>query len=148
MSFARKTSAGVLYPRHLRGVALRRSQIDLKYRFVNAVGSDLRGRYRRSRLLVFSTVPFCHGERGSQNHGSAPGPSFICCHALNSVPRSKVMDWRAWVGKEERLSTRPSMTGLDCLSGFFRMTANRLTRSTNDVMLALPNSAKLFAKHD
>jgi transposase InsO family protein len=81
---------------------------------------------------VFSTVPYYHGERGSQNHESAPSPSFICCHALNSVPRSEVMDWRSWAGRDDRPSTRLSMTGLDCLSGFLSTTANRLTRSTND----------------
>lgn len=44
--------------KHLRGVELRCWQIDLKYRFVNAVGSVDLGRYFRSLLFVFSTVPF------------------------------------------------------------------------------------------
>jgi hypothetical protein len=106
-----KTSAGVLHPRHLRGVELRRWQIDLKYRFVSFVGWVERGRCVRNRLLVFSAVPFCHGDWGSRNQRSAPVPSLSCCQAANSVPRSKVIALRASAGKGTSTAISASKIG-------------------------------------
>jgi len=74
--FSRKTSAGVLNPRHLRGVAFMRLQIDCNRCRVISAGSRSRGKSRLARPLVFSFVPFCHGALGSQYHGSTPNPSF------------------------------------------------------------------------
>ena len=140
--WASKTSAGVRHPRHLRGVELRRWQIDLRNRFVSAVGPVERGRYLRSLLLVFSTVPFCQGAWGSQNQLSAPIPAFRCDQAENSVPRSKVMDCRASAGRGARPSISASMIGLDWRSSLRRTTTYRLTRSTSDVTLTLPWSLR------
>jgi hypothetical protein len=70
-----KTSAGVLNPRHLRGVALRLWAKAVNCAWLTCVRSVLLGKYRRMRLLMFSIAPFCHGELGSQNQLLAPIPS-------------------------------------------------------------------------
>jgi uncharacterized protein YegP (UPF0339 family) len=66
MIFCRNTSAGVLKPRHLRGVEFNLSQIAFRSRSVMERGSTSRGSHLRARPLVFSTVPFCQGDCGAQ----------------------------------------------------------------------------------
>jgi hypothetical protein len=39
---------------------------------VTAVMSRFLGSHLRARRLVFSTVPFCHGDEGSQNQVCVP----------------------------------------------------------------------------
>jgi len=70
--FSLKTSAGVFHPKHLRGVLLRWSLIALMSSSVINLMSHLRGNHLRALRLVFSTVPFCQGEEGSQNHFCVP----------------------------------------------------------------------------
>ncbi|WP_210529856.1 hypothetical protein [Rubellimicrobium arenae] len=57
-TFSRKTSDGVLQPKHLRGMAFRRSQIVFSWGPEIDVGSMSRGRQRRMERLVVSTAPF------------------------------------------------------------------------------------------
>ncbi len=97
-------------------------------------------------IVVFSTVPSCNGDCGSQNHRSVPRPALRRDQVLNSVPRSKVIDRRACLGRGDSLSIRSSITDFDCRSGFFRTAANLLTRSSNEVKLALPNSKRNMTK--
>ena len=61
--------------------------------------SRFRGNQRLARRLVFSTVPFCQGEDGSQNHVWVPISACRCGQLTNSVPRSNVMDLRAIWGR-------------------------------------------------
>ena len=72
ISSSRKASAGVRYPGHLRGVALRRLPIDLIYRFGSDSRAVSRGRYRRTRLFMFSTEPFCHALPGRVSRSDVP----------------------------------------------------------------------------
>jgi hypothetical protein len=74
-TFSRTTLAGVRQPRHLRCVAFRRSQIAFSWGPGTVVGSMSRGSQRRMRRLVFSTVPLCHGKRGSREAGLNAGMS-------------------------------------------------------------------------
>jgi len=99
--FSRKTSAGVLHPRHLRGVLLSWSQSCLSSSSVMAATSRCLG----SQRLVFSTVPFRQGEKGSQNHVWVPSRACRCGHDTNSVPRSKVMDLRPATGRSRTAFT-------------------------------------------
>ena len=48
-----------------------------------------------------------------------------CAQAVNSVPRSKVMDRRAGRGRAFRPEIRVSMTGLEVRSAFFAKTVKR-----------------------
>ena len=95
--------------------------------------SRLRGSHLRSLRLVFSTVPFCQGEDGSQNHVCVPISACRWGQLTNSVPRSKVMDLRAERGKSRIASMIFPITGFVRLFGFFGITVNRLTRSTSEV---------------
>ena len=49
----------------------------------------------------------------SQNQGSTPSPALRCFQAVNSVPRSKVIERRALAGRGDKLSIRLSITGFD-----------------------------------
>jgi hypothetical protein len=61
-----------------------------------------RGRYRRARLLRFSTDPFCQGADGSQNQAPVPMPLSSSRQETNSKPRSKVIERRTVTGRGER----------------------------------------------
>ena len=97
--FSRNTSAGVFHPKHLRGVLLSWSQICLMSLSVMPRISRLRGSQRLARRLVFSTVPFCQGDEGSQNQVWVPNSACRCGQLTNSEPRSNVMDRRATRGR-------------------------------------------------
>ncbi len=92
--------------------------------------SRLRGSHLRSLRFVFSTVPFCQGLDGSQNQVCVPISACRWGQLTNSVPRSKVIDLRAGRGRSRMASIIFPMTGFARLSGFFRITVNRLTRAT------------------
>jgi len=53
----------------LRGVAFSLLQISVRSRSVIDSGSTSLDSHFLARLLVFSTVPFCQGDCGSQNMG-------------------------------------------------------------------------------
>ena len=112
---SRKTSAGVLHPRPFRGVSLSWSQSCVNSSSVMAATSRCLGSRRRSRRLVFSTVPFCQGEEGSQNHVWVPGWACRCGHDTNSVPRSRVMDLRPATGRS-RIAFTISPLSADCFA--------------------------------
>ena len=57
-----KTSAGVRYPRHFRGVLLYRCRAAVNSSSSKAARLVERGRGRRRRPMAFSTPPFCQGE--------------------------------------------------------------------------------------
>lgn len=101
--------------------------------------SRFRGSQRLSLRFVFSTVPFCQGEEGSQNHVCVPISACRCGQLTNSVPRSKVIDLRATKGRSFIALMILPITGLVRLFGFLRITVNRLTRSTSDVTLFWPS---------
>lgn len=61
--------------------------------------SRLRGSYRRARRLVFSRVPFCQGEEGTQNQVCVPISAFKWGQLTNSEPRSKVIGRPAIMGR-------------------------------------------------
>jgi transposase InsO family protein len=61
-----KASAGVFHPRAFRGLELRVIATAAMSLALCAVRSVPLGKYWRSRPLVFSFVPRCHGLRGSQ----------------------------------------------------------------------------------
>ena len=75
MRRSRIASAGVRHPRHLRGVALRRSRIAPRAWSDSDGTSVSLGIWRRRRPLVFSTVGFRQGAWGSSEPrlGSEPG---------------------------------------------------------------------------
>ncbi|SDE85632.1 hypothetical protein SAMN04488105_108276 [Salipiger thiooxidans] len=97
---------------------------------------------RRSRRLVFSTVPFYQDEEGSQNHVWVPGWACGCGHDTNSVPRSKVMDLRPATGRSRTAFTILPLSA-DCFAiafraghaGFVRL----LRRSTTAAQLGQPD---------
>jgi hypothetical protein len=101
--------------------------------------SHLRGNQRRARRLVFSTVPFCQSEDGSQNHVCVPISACKCGQFISSLPRSNVIDRRAISGRSLMALMILPITGLVRLFGFFRITVNRLTRSTNVVTFVWPS---------
>ncbi|EEX12074.1 hypothetical protein CSE45_4609 [Citreicella sp. SE45] len=113
--FSWKTSAGVLHPRPFRGVLLSWSQSCVNSSSVMAATSRCLGCQRRSRRLAFSTVPFCQGEEGSQNHVWVPTWACRCGHDTNSVPRSKVMDLRPATGRSRTAFTILSLSA-DCFA--------------------------------
>lgn len=86
-----------------------------------------------ARPLVFSAVPFCQGDSGSQNHVRVP----IACLQIGPVGEFGASiegdRRRARWGRYCRIWIRPSITGLYRRSLLRRTTANRLTRSTCDV---------------
>src|SRR5450759_5311215 len=61
-----KASAGVFHPRAFRGLELRVIATAAMSAALCALRSVPFGKYWRSRPLVFSFVPRCHGLRGSQ----------------------------------------------------------------------------------
>ena len=67
ISFSWKTSAGVRQPRHFRGVALSSWQMAMICHVVRIFGLTSHGSQRRTRPLLFPTVPFCYGNCASQN---------------------------------------------------------------------------------
>ena len=92
-------SAGVRHPKHFLGVPFRRLQIAFMSRSESVeIGVSL-GKYRRARLFRFWTEPFRHGACGSQNQASVPMPGLSFRQPENSIPRSKVIDWRAVWGR-------------------------------------------------
>lgn len=94
---------------------------------------------RLSRLFVFSMLPFCQGDCGSQNEVRAPSSARRCGQSTNSVPRSKVTERRALMGRGRSARAICAMMGLVRFSGLRRTTTNRLRRSTIVVTLAGPN---------
>ena len=68
------------------------------------------GSQRLTRRLVFSTVPFCQGEEGSQNHVCVPISACRCGQETNSVPQSKVIERRG--GSNSASSQVPSSVSL------------------------------------
>lgn len=141
-----KASVGVRRARHFLGAPFRRSQITFLLRLECAMSSVSRGRYRRARLFRFSTVPFCHGDEGSQNQLSVPMPGLSLRHARNSKPRSNVIDFRAGRGRGSITSISLLTKWVELQSLLRNRTANRVFRSTNEATFIVPRARSRIIK--
>ena len=138
ISSSLKASVGVLHPRHFLCVAFKRSQIDCISRFESAATGASRGKYRRARLFKFSTDSFCQGDCGSQNQASVPIPGLSFRQFRNSMPRSKVMDFRAGWGRGSITSISRFIRCVVLRSLLRNRTAKRVLRSTKEATFILP----------
>ena len=93
-----KISSGVRNASDLRGRELRRAAILFNDAWVYPERSVPLGRYWRTKPLVFSFVPRCHGLPASQkNTGTRASSVRFLCRA-SSGPRSHVSERRTWTG--------------------------------------------------
>src|SRR5205823_7640075 len=93
------TSAGVFQPSVLRGRLLSVSATALRWLWFQRAKSVPLGKYWRSKPLVFSLVPRCHGLCGSQKYTWSPvSIRSLACSAI-SAPWSQVSDRRSCSGR-------------------------------------------------
>src|SRR6516164_7312060 len=86
---ARSLSAGVSNPKVFRGRWLSRRAILFRLAWEKCESSVPRGKYCRSKPLVFSLLPRCQGLRGSQKidlHVGGDGEVLVVSHLLASIP--------------------------------------------------------------
>ncbi len=84
----RKTSAGVLKPKHFLGLLLSHLSMVLNSLKDTLARSVFLGKWRRTRPIVFSTVPFSQLWKGAQKKDFVPSTWLVSKWLVFSVPLS------------------------------------------------------------
>ncbi len=84
----RKTSAGVLKPKHFLGLLLSHLSMALNFLKDTLARSVFLGKWRRTRPIVFSTVPFSQLWKGAQKKDFVPSTWLVSKWLVFSVPLS------------------------------------------------------------
>src|SRR5664279_5527120 len=103
-------SAGVFIPRVFRGRAFSSAATSIRRPELWADRSVPLGKYWRSSPLVFSLLPRCHGECGSQKKMDISEANVISLCLASSEPWSQVSDLRRCAGSVATVARRPSRT--------------------------------------
>src|SRR5262249_48849849 len=93
--------------------------------------STFLGRYWRNRPLVFSLLPRCHGDRGSQKYTGTPLSIVNALCSESSEPWSQVSERRSSCGSAWIRSASTRATFGAVLSASAASITNRVWRSTS-----------------